>query len=61
VTIAEYVVDTIANGLLVLRTRDKSPITNEQINERARNIATVLLATLCIEKPCEDDECPKCD
>jgi hypothetical protein len=38
-------VAVIADGIRVLRTRDGVPLTEEQVIERARNIATGLMFT----------------
>lgn len=38
-------VRVIADGIRVLRTRDGVPLTEDQISERARNIATGLMFT----------------
>ncbi len=40
---AQAAVPVIADGIRVLRTRDGVPLTEEQIEERARNIATGLM------------------
>lgn len=42
---AMALVPVIADGIRVLRTRDGVPLTEEQIEERARNIATGLMFT----------------
>ena len=42
-------VDDVAQGVRVLRTRDGVPLTDAQIADRARNIAAALLGNYRIE------------
>lgn len=42
---AKSAIAVIADGMRVLRTRDGVKLTDEQIEERARNIATALMFT----------------